>query len=71
MKRLEAEVIKEDTSNIFALSQWQYVVCYCYYWPGSCIFVYRMEFDKTKLSCSWNRDQNCIQNSTKLTFMSF
>ena len=27
------------------------------------IFVYRMEFDKTRWSCPWNSDQNCIQNS--------
>ena len=27
------------------------------------IFVYRMEFDKTRWSCSWNSDQNCTQKS--------
>ena len=24
-----------------------------------------MEFDKTRLSCPWNSDQNCTQNSAK------
>ena len=27
------------------------------------IFLSRMEFDKTRWSCSWNSDQNCTQNS--------
>ena len=27
------------------------------------IFVYRMEIDKTRWSCSWDRDQNCTQIS--------
>ena len=30
---------------------------------GSLIFVYRMEFDKTRWSCSWNSDQNYSHNS--------
>ena len=29
------------------------------------IIVYRMEFDKTSWSCSWNSDQNCTQNSAR------
>ena len=24
-----------------------------------------MEFDETRWSCSWNSDQNCIQNSAR------
>ena len=27
--------------------------------------VYRMEFNKTRWSCSWNSDQNCTQNSAR------
>ena len=27
------------------------------------LIVYRMEFEKTRWSCSWNSDQNCTQNS--------
>ena len=29
------------------------------------IFVYRMEIDKTRWSCSWDRDQNCTQISAR------
>ena len=29
------------------------------------IFVYRMEFYKTRWSCLWNSDQNCTQNSAR------
>ena len=29
------------------------------------IFVYSMEFDKTRWSCSWNSDQNSTQNSAR------
>ena len=32
------------------------------------VVVYRMEFDKTRWSCSCNSDQNCIQNSAKVIF---
>ena len=32
------------------------------------LIVYRMEFDKTRWSCSWNSDQNCAQNFTRVTF---
>ena len=28
---------------------------------GRRLFVYRMEFDKTRWSCSWNSDQNCTK----------
>ena len=27
---------------------------------GGCAFVYQIEFDKTRWSCSWNSDENCI-----------
>ena len=29
------------------------------------LVVYRMEFDKTRWSSSWNSDQNCTQNSAR------
>ena len=29
------------------------------------LIVYRMEFDKTRWSCSWSSDQNCTQNSAR------
>ena len=32
------------------------------------IIVYRMEFDTTRWSCSWNSDQNCTQNSDRVIF---
>ena len=33
-------------------------------------FVYRMEFSNTRQICSWKSDQNCTQNSAKVTFSS-
>ena len=29
------------------------------------LIFYRMEFDKTRLSCPWNSDQNCTQNAAR------
>ena len=33
------------------------------------IFVYQMEFDKTKWSCLWNSVKNSTQNSARATFV--
>ena len=33
------------------------------------MFVCRMDFNKTRWYCSWNSDQNCTQNSARVTFV--
>ena len=42
-----------------------YIVLHWLYEP---IVVYRMELDKNRWFCSWNRDQNCTQNSACAKF---
>ena len=33
------------------------------------LFVYRIEFKKTRWSCLWHSDQNCTQNSARGWFV--
>ena len=59
----EAHIFWKDPKNVTILVIT--LVCPFHFQTTIVLFVYRMEFDKTKWCCPWNSDQNCTQNSAR------
>ena len=57
----EADSSIRSTSGQYA-SYWNAFLLHMSPVGAAILVVYRMEFDKTRWSCSWNSDQNCTQN---------